>query len=117
MTTYIPFANLSSLLHTLISFHSFAIEPLPYAFTEHGVAMLATILNSDRAVAISINIIKVFIKLREVTEQHKFLAKKLKILESKVGRHDKEIRAILEAIRQLTAPPLVKKKAFIGFHP
>ena len=89
---------------------------LPFVFTEHGVAMLATILNSDRAITISINIIKVFIKLREIIIQHKFLAKKLEDLKRKVGKHDEEIKLILEAIRQLMVPPPEKPKNPIGFH-
>ena len=88
----------------------------PLVFTEHGVAMLATVLNSNTAVAISINIIKAFIKLRETIAQHRLLAKKLKTLENKVGKHDKEIQVILEAIRQLMEPPQEKHKEPMGFY-
>jgi len=87
---------------------------LPHAFTEHGVAMLANVLNSDRAIKISIAIIRVFIKLRETITTHKELAYKLKELEGKVGKHDTEIQAILFAIRQLMAPPEPPKRR-IGF--
>lgn len=88
---------------------------LPYAFNEHGVAMLASVLKSERAVKISINIIKVFVKLREVLSTHKELAKKLDRIEGKIQRHDKEIYSIFEAIRQLMAPP-EKSCRKIGFN-
>jgi len=89
-------------------------KALPYAFTEHGVAMLATILRSERAVAISIIIIKTFVKLRQIIITNKELAQKLAELERKTTRHDAEIQAIFDAIRQLMVPP-VKKKEKIGF--
>jgi len=88
---------------------------LPYAFTEHGVAMLASVLKSERAVKISIYIIKTFVKLREFISTHKELAFKLNELERKIERHDVEIQAIFEAIRQLMTPP-EKPKRRIGFH-
>src|SRR3989337_4183747 len=87
---------------------------LPYVFTEHGVAMLASVLKSDRAVKISINIIKAFVKLREMLSTHKELAHKLEQLERKIEKHDEEIKLIFDAIRQLMAPPEPKKRK-IGF--
>lgn len=94
--------------------HSYA---LPYAFTEHGVAMLATVLNSERAIKMSIIIIKAFVKLREILAGHKELANKLKELEKKIAQHDSDIQAIFEAIRQLLEPLPVpfKEKKVIGF--
>jgi hypothetical protein len=89
---------------------------MPYAFTEHGVAMLASVLRSDRAVAISIYIVKTFIKLREVFATHKELAMKIDMLEEKLSKHDTDILTIFEAIRQLMAPPLEPPKRKIGFH-
>ncbi len=89
---------------------------LPYAFTEHGVAMLASVLKSDTAVKISIYIIKTFIKLREVLTAHKELAYKLNELERKVEKHDGDIKAIFDAIRQLMAVE-EKPKRRIGFRP
>ncbi len=86
----------------------------PYAFTEHGVAMLASVLNSDKAIKISIHIIKAFVKLRNVISAHKELAYKLKELERKTEKHDTEIHAIFEAIRQLMKPPEQPKRR-IGF--
>ena len=89
---------------------------LPYVFTEHGVAMLASVLKSDRAVKISINIIKAFVKLREMLSTHKELAHKLAQLERKIEKHDDEIKLIFDAIRQLMTRPEPKSKR-IGFLP
>jgi len=88
----------------------------PYAFTEHGVAMLASVLNSKRAVKISILIVKTFVKLRELISTHKELAHKLEQLEKKFEKHDVEIQNIFDAIRQLLAPPPPGPKRRIGFH-
>ena len=71
---------------------------LPYAFTEHGVAMLSSVLNSDRAIQANIAIIKIFIRLREILGSHKALAEKIKLLEKK---YDSQFRVVFEAIRQL----------------
>ena len=86
----------------------------PYAFTEQGVAMLSSVLHSQRAVHVNIQIIRAFVKLREVLSTHKELAFKLKQLETKVEKHDEEIRAIFEAIGQLMVLP-EKPKRPIGF--
>ena len=87
---------------------------LPYAFTEHGVAMLSSVLNSERAITINIAIIKTFVKLRELLSAHKVLAQKLAELENRIGEHDREIQTLFEAIRQLMAPS-TKPKRDIGF--
>jgi len=87
---------------------------LPYAFTEHGVTMLASVLNSPKAVKISIYIIKVFVRLRHILVAHQELAQKFEELEAQVGRHDAVINEILEAIRELMTP--VHTEA-IGFQP
>ena len=92
--------------------HSYA---LPYAFTEHGVAMLASVLHSDRAIKMSIIIIKTFVKLRQILATHKELAYKLRELENRVGKHDSDIQAIFQAIKQLLEPPPAKEKKVIGF--
>lgn len=89
---------------------------LPYAFNEHGVAMLASVLNSENAIKLSIIIIKAFVKLREIVSTHKELAYKLNELERKIEKHDIEIQSIFEAIRQLMEPPPEKPKRVIGFH-
>ena len=88
---------------------------MPHAFTEHGVAMLASVLKSDHAVKISINIIKAFVKLRELISTHKALSRKLNQLERKFEKHDEKIHVIFEAIRQLMSPPQ-KNSSKIGFH-
>jgi len=87
---------------------------LPYAFTEHGAVMIANVLNSQTAVKASILVVRAFVKLREVISTHKELAVKLKLLENKSDKHDKEIRVLFEAIRQLMQPPNPPRK-LIGF--
>lgn len=88
---------------------------MPYAFTEHGVTMLASVLNSERAIKISIGIVKAFVKLRELALTHKDLFCKLAELENKVNKHNKHITAIFEIIKQLTEEPPTKPKGPIGF--
>ena len=92
------------------------IKYRPYAFTEQGVAMLSSVLNSDRAVEVNIAIMRVFVKLREVMAAHKDLSERLKELELRMDDKDQEILAIFEEIRKLMNPPAVKRKKFIGFH-
>ena len=87
----------------------------PYAFTEQGVAMLSSVLNSERAVKVNIAIMRAFVKLRETLDTNRELARKFAELERRVGKHDDEIAAILEVIRQLMAPP-EKPRREIGFH-
>ena len=87
----------------------------PYAFTEQGVAMLSSVLNSPRAVKVNIAIMRAFVKLRQTLETNRELAQKFADLEGRVSKHDKESNAIIEAIRQLMAPP-EKPKREIGFH-
>jgi DNA-binding PadR family transcriptional regulator len=87
----------------------------PYAFTEQGIAMLSSILNSDRAIRVNIAIMRAFVKLRQMLETNRELARKFSELERRVGKHDQEIAAILEAIRQLMTPS-EKPRREIGFH-
>ncbi len=87
---------------------------LPYAFTEHGAVMLATVLNTSVAVQTSIQVVRAFIKLREMTATHKELAHKLTKLERKLGKHDEDIKIIFEAIHQLMTPAQ-KSRRKIGF--
>jgi len=89
---------------------------MPYAFTEQGVAMLSGVLNSERAVRINILIMRAFTKLREILLTHKELAVKIDALEKKYAEHDKTIKSIFEAIKQLLEPPPVKEKRIIGFN-
>ncbi len=87
----------------------------PYAFTEQGIAMLSSVLKSDRAIKVNIAIMRAFVKLRQLLNVNRELAKKFSELEQRVGKHDEDITAILEAIRQLMAPP-EKPRREIGFH-
>lgn len=89
---------------------------LPHVFTEQGVAMLSSVLTSERAIEVNIAIMRAFVRLRMIIATHKELAKKLKELESKIEKHDSEIIAIFEAIRRLTEPVTAKEKDKIGFH-
>ena len=86
----------------------------PYAFTEQGVAMLSSVLNSERAVRVNIMIMRAFVKLRQILSTHKELAEKLRKLERKVESHDSEIKGIFDAIRELMAPQKGSEKK-IGF--
>ncbi len=88
---------------------------VPMAFTEQGIAMLSSVLNSNRAVNVNIAIMRAFVKLRETLETNRELAQKFSDLERRVGKHDEEIAAIIDAIRQLMPPP-VKPRREIGFH-
>jgi len=84
---------------------------LPRAFTEQGVAMLSSVLRSQRAVQVNILIMRAFVKMRELLASHKDLARQLDALEKK---YDKQFRVVFEAIRQLMEPPPAAKKEF-GF--
>ena len=88
---------------------------LPYAFTEQGVAMLSSVLNSERAILVNIQIMRTFAKLKEFLMTHVEFAKRLDELERKFGEHDKNIKIIFEAIKQLLEQP-AKPKRQIGFH-
>ena len=88
---------------------------LPYAFTEQGVAMLSSVLNSERAEKVNIAIMRAFVKLRGTLDTNRELARKFAELERRVGKHDEEIAAILEVIRQLMAVPETPRRE-IGFH-
>jgi uncharacterized protein (DUF342 family) len=84
------------------------------AFTEQGVAMLSSVLNSQRAIEVNIAIMRAFVHLRKMIASHKELAKKLKELEHHIKDHDEKIQAIFEAIQQLITLPEDSRKK-IGF--
>jgi len=86
----------------------------PYAFTEQGVAMLSSVLRSERAVQVNIAIIRVFVRLRQIMATHKELATKLAELEKRLEDHDEQILGIFDAIKQLMTPPVRPRKK-IGF--
>jgi phage regulator Rha-like protein len=90
---------------------------LPYVFTEQGVAMLSSVLNSERAIQVNIAIMRAFVRLKAVLATHKELAHKLNELERRIEKHDEDICAIFEAIRRLMEPPPERPKRRIGFRP
>ena len=92
------------------------IKYLPYVFTEQGVAMLSSVLRSERAVQVNIAIMRAFVKLRELMTTHRELSDKITALERKYDAHDEQIRKIFEAIRLLLTPP-IKAKRPVGFRP
>jgi len=87
----------------------------PYVSTEQGVAMLSSVLNSERAIQVNIAIMRAFIKLREILTTHRELAQKIEELERKYRQHDVKIQTVFDAIRELLQPPPVSSKRRIGF--
>ena len=86
----------------------------PYAFTEQGVAMLSSVLRSERAVRVNVEIMRAFVRLRRLLITHADLAHKLEELEEK---YDAQFRVVFDAIRELMSPAAVPEKHRIGFHP
>ena len=84
----------------------------PYAFTEQGVAMLSSVLRSERAVLVNIEIMRAFVRLRRMLETHADLARKLAALE---GKYDAQFKSVFDAIRELMTPPDPKPRRRIGF--
>ena len=85
---------------------------LPYAFTEHGILMLSSILNSERAILVNIEIMRTFTRLRKILTGHKELKQKIEEMEQK---YDYQFKVVFDAIKKLLAPPQ-KPKNPIGFH-
>jgi hypothetical protein len=85
---------------------------LPYAFTEHGALMLANVLNSERAAQTSVQVVRAFVRLRQLLASNAELARKLEVLERK---YDDQFKVVFDAIRRLMSPP-AKPKREIGFH-
>jgi hypothetical protein len=89
---------------------------LPYVFTEHGAIMAANVLNSDRAIEVSVYVVRAFVRLREMMGANKEVAAKLGELERKVASHDEAIRSLVTAIRRLmNAPVPARTRRPIGF--
>jgi hypothetical protein len=90
----------------------------PYAFTEQGVAMLSSVLGSERAIAVNIEIMRAFVRMRELLSSNKELARRFAQLEARIDKklaeHDEAITAILSAIRELMNPPADRRRP-IGF--
>ena len=90
---------------------------MPHVFTQEGVAMLSSVLNSERAIIVNIQIMRAFVKLKELLLTHKELVTKIDELERKYNDHDQKIQAIFEAIRQLMESPPLKERVITGFQP
>jgi hypothetical protein len=88
---------------------------LPYVFTEHGVLMAANVLNSPRAVAVSVALVKAFVRLREVLATNQVVAKRLAEVEKTLVTHDAALRDIYQRIRPLLLPPPDPPRRKIGF--
>jgi hypothetical protein len=88
----------------------------PCAFTEHGAIMVASVLNSSKAIEVSVFVVRAFVRLREMIAGHKELARKIAELERKLGDHDEQIMVLVEAIKQLMDPKLPPKTRRIGFN-
>lgn len=88
---------------------------LPYAFTEQGVAMLSSVLKSERAAQVNVLIMRAFVRLHEGLASHKDLAHKLGALERQFQEHDVQIKAVFDAIRMLIETPAPQPKRRIGF--
>jgi hypothetical protein len=88
----------------------------PYAFTEHGAIMVASVLNSPKAIEVSVFVVRAFVRLREIIAGHKELARKIGELERKLVDHDEQIMVLFEAIKQLMDPKLPPKARRIGFY-
>lgn len=100
---------------SVISSHGGRRRGRPYAFTEQGVAMLSSVLRSKRAVRVNVQIMRAFVKLRQVLATNTELARRLDDLEAKVGRHDEQFVAVIRAIRELMEPPPDPPRKRIGF--
>jgi phage regulator Rha-like protein len=87
----------------------------PYAFTEHGAIVVAVVLSTRRAIAVSVYVVRAFVKLREILGKHKELARKLTQLEGRIEVHDERIVSLFEAIRRLIQGPEQRGER-IGFH-
>lgn len=88
----------------------------PFAFTEQGVAMLSSVLRSERAVQVNVEIMRMFVRLRQILAVNSELARRLDEIERRVGAHDEQFLNVIRAIRQLMEPPPVPSRRPIGFH-
>lgn len=100
--------------HSVISSWGGARRAAPYAFTEQGVAMLSSVLRSDRAIRVNVEIMRAFVRLRRLATSNRHLARKLFALEKK---YDAQFKIVFDAIRELMAPPQPVRKRRIGFEP
>lgn len=105
--------NLRSQIATSRSTHG-GRRSLPYVFTEHGVAMLSSVLNSERAIEVNITIMRAFIRLRQMLDSNEELNRKFAAVIRKLSTHDKYFRVVFEELKKLTEQPPPSRKA-IGF--
>lgn len=89
---------------------------LPHVFTEHGAIMAATVLNTGRAIGVSLYVVRAFVKLREMYREKEELETRLDELDKKVSEHDESIKSLIVAIRKLTSSPGLTEKRRIGFY-
>lgn len=90
-------------------------KALPYAFTEHGALMAASVLNSPRAVEVSVFIVRAFVKIRRTIAEYKELSQQIAELETRLAGHDHQILSIIRAVKQLMKPTSARDKRQIGF--
>ena len=90
-------------------------KTLPFVFTEHGAVMLASVLNSDRAIEVNIQIVRIFTKMKEMLLTHKDILLKLEQAEKKMNKHDDDIALIFKYLKQLLTEPEPKPRTRIGF--
>lgn len=109
------FTNLMSQIVTSSLKHG-GRRKLPWAFTEHGVIMLASVLNSPIAVQASVRIVRTFVRLRELVVANLEISRRLDEAESRLDGHDEHLAALFGAIRRLLDPPTETQKPEIGFH-
>jgi len=88
---------------------------LPYAFTEHGTIMAASVLNSERAIEMSVFVVRAFVQLRQYILQHRELAQRLDDIERLIGAHDHQISSLVQAIRRLMSADEIPPQRRIGF--
>ncbi len=111
------YASLRSQFATLKNGRGQHRKYMPYAFTEHGALMLGNVLKSDRAIEVSLMVVRTFVHLRNLITSNKELSQQLDKLERKVAGHDHAIAELINAIRQLMSPSAPDKKRPIGFAP
>tara|TARA_B100000315_G_scaffold143133_1_gene132109 strand:- start:219 stop:749 length:531 start_codon:yes stop_codon:yes gene_type:complete len=92
-------------------------KTLPFAFTEHGAIMAASVLNSKRAVEVSVFIVRAFIKLRRMISGHKELARKISQMETRLADHDEQLLSLVKAIKHILNPVQPINRQQIGFKP
>ena len=95
--------------------HTYTGGSVPYAFTEHGVLMLANVLRSERAVQMSIRIIELFVRMREMVFTHQDILHKLERIEAKVATHDEDIGTLFDHIREMLTPAQEQPRQRIGY--